>query len=117
MAPLIKIHGNKTPDFNDDNLCGHCKNAVIVKGVKYGQEKHYCMKIGEVISFNVNECTSYQDHNTPSLWEMQKIAWKVVTDKKTKQIGFMSPNDAWKAVEKAGTHEWSGNGNGEIDDD
>lgn len=48
---------------------------------------------------------------------MQKIAWKVVTDKKTKQIGFMSPNDAWKAVEKAGTHEFAPGTNGDIDDD
>jgi hypothetical protein len=39
------------------------------------------------------ECSSYDDSRRPEMYQMEQIAWIVRTDKKTKRIGFVSPEE------------------------
>lgn len=43
------------------------------------------------ITMHVVECSDYEDKSTPALWELQKIAWRVVPDKNPEKIGFLNP--------------------------
>ena len=46
-------------------------------------------------------CSEYEDKRTPSLWPLEKIAWRVSADKRKKTLGFVSPLE-WKELVKAG---------------
>jgi len=40
--------------------------------------------------FPVSECSSYDDRGVPSRWDMEQIAWILVTKKAGRNIGFVT---------------------------
>lgn len=87
-----------TPKLTAKTLCLTCKSSTITQG---RQENHYiilCDIHKENIPFDVVECSGYVHKNTTSLWDMQQIAWPVMTDKKGHLIGFKSPKEAERLI-------------------
>lgn len=74
---------NGTPSFTQQTLCATCENAHIVRGVREQDQITRCHACGMdplVITFPVTYCNEYQDTNSPSSWELEKIAWRVTPD-------------------------------------
>jgi hypothetical protein len=86
----IKVKGG-TPQ-GSESLCRTCRWAHIVKGFSASQEQIRCgwIKGHPSVPFPVSECSSYDDKRLPSKWDMEKIAWILLTKKAGRTIGFVS---------------------------
>ena len=81
-----------TPRHGEPSLCGTCGHATIVKGAAVNDEIVECDRLSTArsrIPFPVVSCTGYSDRRTPSIHEMEDIAWILRTDPRKKQIGFV----------------------------
>lgn len=83
-------------------LCDSCSASTIVKGAAESQEFVYCRQLPDdgLVPVRVVECSKYEDKAAPSLYNMEQIAWVLVTNKSGMSIGFVSP-DKW-SKEKRG---------------
>jgi len=89
LSPLVKIQRGTRSD--GDRLCDTCHSATIIRGAADSDETVYCLQINQrVVPTRVVECSRYQDKSKPTLWDMEQIAWVLVTKGAGKQIGFMS---------------------------
>jgi hypothetical protein len=52
------------------------------------------------IIYPVRSCSDYDDKRIPSLWQMEKVAWRFSADNRKKTAGFLGPA-AWKDRMKA----------------
>lgn len=80
----------------DTNLCLSCRNAHHVQSSRSGAESLICLATpppGLRIIEPVGRCTAYLDRSKPTLWDMQQIAWQLMTDKGGRKIGFLSPEE------------------------
>jgi hypothetical protein len=93
----MKFKGVNTSTAGDKFLCRTCEHGLIMKGASGDQEKVLCNYGAEIIDvgFHVIECTGYRNKAVPSLYDMEKIAWVLVTDKKATKVGFVSAKE-WK---------------------
>lgn len=80
----IKVHGGATP-VSGPPLCKTCKYARQIKGQNC-QELIFCQQDifgeGRPVPFRVAECGSYLPFNQATMYEMEKIAWKIEARKK-----------------------------------
>jgi hypothetical protein len=88
----IRIH-NGTPILGGPSLCLSCRHSQIITDHK-GEDSTFC-HAGQglnplVITRPVIRCNEYENENTPSMFEMQKIAWKISVDK-DRPVGFLTP--------------------------
>lgn len=88
-----------TPDHSATSMCHTCNSCQHVKGTLLNEEMTLCHTRGNSppvrITWRVTFCNDYEDKRLPSMWQMEKIAWKVSVDGKRKFVGFMTPK-AWK---------------------
>ena len=42
------------------------------------------------VRFLISQCSSYDDKRLPSKWDMEKIAWILLTKKAGRTIGFVT---------------------------
>ena len=87
----IKINGG-TPS-GVQSLCTTCRWAHIVKGFSASQKLIRCGRFyydPRVVRFPVSECNSYDDTRIPSVNDMEKIAWILLTKKTGRHIGFVT---------------------------
>lgn len=98
---VLKQFGD-TPNFSTPSLCVTCRNGQNVKGQTSSDELTLCHAHGcdVPIQFPVVQCSEYDDKRMPSIWEMEKIAWRFSVDNKRKKAGFLSPQD-YKAQRRA----------------
>ncbi len=77
------------------SLCYSCTWGHIVKGYRDCDEIVYCMRpYPDVrIPFPVRECSSYANKNTPSMDDMQKSAWILLTKRIERKLGFIRAED------------------------
>ncbi len=87
------------------SLCRSCRNAHIVRGYADSEEEVRCGFFYEeprVVTFPVSQCTDFLDKLTPTLYEMQKIAF-VIDVKRAKAIaGF---GDAAVSITRPGDND------------
>ena len=86
---------NGTP-IGSESLCRSCRHAHVIRGARDKEEIILCRSgrygdRSQKIEFNVNFCTEYSDRNHPMLWEMEKIAWTLNTNKRNGPVGFTPP--------------------------
>jgi hypothetical protein len=103
----IKIqHG--TPKHGE-TLCSTCRNAVILKGMAESEELTTCNRLNgwnsERVPFPVSQCSEYDDKRHPSKYDMEKIAWVLVTKKAGREVGFVSAKEYKAKVEREEENE------------
>ena len=106
------IKGHKTP-VSGKNLCESCKSGMIIKGQATRDEFIYCHKLEKTLQIQVADCNRYEAENTLAKWEMERMAWRIGTDKKTKKIGFYTPIDM-RSVDRDKVDFGSGNPDDEL---
>jgi hypothetical protein len=86
----VKIRGG-TPE-GAQSLCVTCRWAHIAKGFADSQQVTYCNGVRPSIPvrFPVSQCSSYDDRRVASKWDMEKIAWILLTKKAGRSIGFVT---------------------------
>lgn len=99
MMPKIKVYGG-TPMLGEKSRCLTCRNAQIIKGM--GQDDTvYCGTLGHFGAVSVRqpvaECSAYDDKRQPALYQLERIAWRIDSDKNGRVTGFMSPKE-WKKL-------------------
>lgn len=76
------------------SLCESCYCAHIMKGDAESEKITLCNasynKPIEVPFRKITECSKYEERGKPSLFEMQKVAYVMITDPRGKPIGFKS---------------------------
>jgi hypothetical protein len=76
-----------------ESLCRTCRHAHMQVGYADSEEEVRCGYFYEqprLVSFAVSQCTDFLDKLTPTLFEMQKIAFVIETKKRSGNIGFAS---------------------------
>lgn len=70
------------------SLCETCRRSHFIRGINM-QSAVYCLMARPPmpIKFPVAQCAYYDDKRTPSLYDMQQIAWSV-TSRKRGPTGF-----------------------------
>lgn len=100
----MKIRGG-TPDFSKPSLCLSCRHAQIYRD-NTDVETTLCRAGVDMLPLRILhpiiDCSEYDDRQTPSLAQMDRIAWKFSVDNTNKPMGFMTPKK-WK--EKHGDDE------------
>ncbi len=74
-----------------ESLCRTCRHAHIQVGYADSEEEVRCGYLFEqprLVSFAVNQCTDFLDKLTPTLYEMQKIAFVIDVRKGNVNAGF-----------------------------
>jgi hypothetical protein len=74
------------------SLCVTCRWAHIVKGFGVSQEITQCRWVADdpLVRFPVSQCNSYDDRRLASKFDMEKIAWILLTKKAGRTIGFVT---------------------------
>lgn len=90
---VLKIEGGTTR--GGKSLCVTCRNAHIIRG-QNNQQQVICgagtmAAAGRLMQIDVAECNRYYDATKPALYEMEEIAWRLVTDRAKSKIGFVDP--------------------------
>jgi hypothetical protein len=81
---------------SDVHLCQSCRGALHIKASQSSAEILICLQSPPPhlrITQPVGQCTGYLDRTKPTLWDMQQIAWQLMTDKGGRKIGFLSPEE------------------------
>ena len=81
-----------TPSSESDNLCVTCRMSIRISGANR-EEFTFCRSMEKPVPFSVTTCSQHDDRRVPSVYDMEKIAWKLCADKKGNSIGFLSPGD------------------------
>lgn len=77
-------------------LCDTCKRSTIMRGPG-GEQTIYCRMIERAVPHPVMDCTGYNDRRHPWPYEMEQLAWLLITEAKHGQkVGFYSPSERRK---------------------
>lgn len=69
---------------------------MFVRGKSEGQEALFCDSRpygAPKMDWEAFECSKYDDSRMPALHDLYQTAWILESDKRTKKIGFVSPQD------------------------
>ncbi len=89
---VIKIKDGTRSD-SGELLCWSCRHSTVLRGSTASEEAIYCGQIGRKIPIKPVECNRYDSKNTPTLYEMESIAWLLLTKSAGRKIGFESPQE------------------------
>ncbi len=84
---MNKVYGG-TPTGNK-SMCSTCRFAQNIRGVNMQQDT-FCLRLGNIptrIGYPVEVCNGYEDKRTPSIYDMQQIAWNV-SSRNRGPVGF-----------------------------
>lgn len=102
---MNKVYGG-TPNHSGESRCITCRHAIIYRGLADSSERTNCSILPNGQPRQpVIECNSYDDKRHPSRWDMEQIAWVLVTNKVGKAIGFVSAKDAQRIRDEGGDCE------------
>ncbi|HZR29562.1 MAG TPA: hypothetical protein VFA71_12365 [Terriglobales bacterium] len=90
---------NGTPVGNE-SMCTTCRYARIIKGFSESEEIVFCELSYPSfrVPFRVRECTEYDDKRLPRRYDMEKIAYILLSKTAGRDIGFVTP-DKYKELE------------------
>ncbi len=80
-----------TPE-GSQSLCVTCRWSHIAKGFSASQEITHCRRLVDdpLVMFPVSQCNSYDDRRHACKFDMEKIAWILLTKKAGRTIGFVT---------------------------
>lgn len=90
---MNKVQGG-TPQHGE-SMCLNCRTAQIVRGLADSSERVYCkaFSVPPIMPQPVLSCNYFDDKRIPSRWDMEQIAWVLVTNKAGKAVGFCSAEE------------------------
>jgi hypothetical protein len=92
---MIKFKGVEGGTPTGEPLCRTCNNCIRVQGKALSQTRIFCKALNDFnnveITFEAFECSKYDDQRLPRLYDMEKEAWILRSDARTKKVGFVSP--------------------------
>jgi hypothetical protein len=82
---------NGTP-LHGDSLCDSCYWAHIMRGYRESELVVTCQRLDPNgrVPFPVRECTEYRNKNHPTRYDMEQIAWILLTKKIDRKVGFVN---------------------------
>lgn len=83
-------------------LCDTCKHSTIARNDS--QALVYCTAMGmdgTRINFPVTDCSAYYHKKEAALYQMEEIAWILVTRKSGKEVGFVTA-ERYEKLKKEG---------------
>jgi hypothetical protein len=86
-----------------ESKCDSCIHSRVIRGYAESEHVTLCDRVWEQpirMHFKVRECSDYSDKRLPSVEEMKKIAWMLVTKSAGKPIGFVSAEEFQKLEDK-----------------
>jgi hypothetical protein len=85
--PKIKVQPHA-----GDTLCARCHDGYVAERAN-GLRVAICHVTASPVRMplDVVRCTDFTPRDTPTRWEMEKVAWTLNTDKSGKVIGFRPP--------------------------
>src|SRR5437762_11743375 len=85
----IKVQ-NGTPVGNE-SMCTTCRYARIIKGFSESEEIVFCEVSYQSlrVPFRVRECSEYEDKRLPRRYDMEKIAYILLSKRIGRDIGFV----------------------------
>jgi len=92
VTAKFKIRGG-TARESDPSLCLSCRFAKVVQGARANDQIVECRQLEARVTFKVTSCSEFVNHQHPSLWHMEDIAWILRTDARRRQIGFVRAKD------------------------
>jgi hypothetical protein len=98
MSRVIVKNGTPT---TAESLCKSCLHALVRTGFAESQEETICnagYEMAMQIRYPIAKCTQYLNKAQPTLYSMEKIAWILVTNESTKQVGFIN-NKEFRKIE------------------
>ena len=94
----FKIRGGTAP-ASDAPLCHTCRFATIIRGQRLDDEIIECRMVDQRIPFAATSCTRYANFDSPSLHDLEEIAWILRSDARRKTVGF-GPSKSLKISER-----------------
>jgi hypothetical protein len=88
-----------TPNFTQTSLCRSCRNAHILEGLKAEDTHVFCHSRNAGyppmrVTWTVTKCNDHENKATPTLWDMEKIAWRFSKDTRGgRGAGFLTPKE------------------------
>lgn len=82
------------------SLCATCRFGQYMRGVNLQQDS-FCLRLGAPpirIGYSVELCNGYEDKRSPSIYDMQQIAWSV-TSRNRGPVGFKGDGSADVSIE------------------
>jgi hypothetical protein len=97
----IKVQ-NGTP-VGSESMCTTCRYARIIQGFSESEEIVFCELAYQSfqVPFRVRECSEYDDKRLPRRYDMEKIAYILLSKTVGRDIGFVTP-DEFKKLEDEG---------------
>jgi hypothetical protein len=88
----IKVHDGTTPSASGVGLCGTFRHAYI----RETERRALVLCTEALLGYHevtdaVVRCRDYAEVGQPSKWDLEKIAWTINVDTKTKKVGFLPP--------------------------
>lgn len=77
-------------------LCRRCQRGQVMRGAADSKEVIHCCYLGRRITFDVVQCSNFEDRGNPSIADMYHTAWILETSKNSRTIGFL-PYREWRA--------------------
>jgi hypothetical protein len=77
------------------SLCDSCAWGLVVKGYRESDKIVYCLRpyIDVRIPFPVRECSIYINKTAPSVSDMEKSAWILLTKRIERRLGFVKADE------------------------
>ena len=91
MSTMITVRNGTA--VGRESLCRTCRHAHVQTGYADSEEEVRCGYFYDqprLVSFAVSQCTDFLDKLTPTLYEMQKIAFVIDVKRGSGKIGFNS---------------------------
>lgn len=89
-----------TPKHDGQSLCITCSNSVVIEGFRENDCRINCQKLYDskhaTIEFPVARCSGYEDKRLASKYEMEQIAWVLVTKGAGREVGFVKMSEMKK---------------------
>lgn len=81
------MHGN--------SLCDSCAWAHIVAGFRETDKLVYCRYLSPDIRvpFPVRECSNHSNKNAPTKYDMEQMAWILLSKRIDRKVGFVKADD------------------------
>ncbi len=84
----VRVKGG-TRSTTQKTLCEGCTRAQITRGMNEAEQIVYCHQLGQRMTFNVEQCSSFNQWGDMTLYEMKEMA--TIIEPKADGIGFYKP--------------------------